>query len=54
MNNMVQDDNNLANMVDSLVNGDTDEAEQSFHNYLKPKLQSTVQPTEDDSSTEDR
>jgi len=46
------ENNNLADMIDRIINDD-DQAEQSFHDYLKPKLQSAIQVNEPEDSNED-
>lgn len=39
-------DNNLSDMIDQLINNEPDQAEQCFHDYLKPKIQSSIQVKE--------
>jgi len=44
---------NLTDMIDSLIDNKPEQAEQCFHDYLKPKLQSTVQATEPDDTNKE-
>jgi hypothetical protein len=50
---MADSNDNLTNMIDQLIDDNSDQAKQSFHDYLKPKLQQTVTPNDDNSTTEE-
>lgn len=47
-------DNNLSDMIDQLINNEPDQAEQCFHDYLKPKIQSVITPQDDNNNIEDQ
>lgn len=45
---------NLTDMIDRLIDNDPEQAEQCFHDYLKPKIQLTVQDPEPDDNNKEQ
>lgn len=43
---MADANDNLPDMIDQLINNEPDQAEQCFHDYLKPKIQSSIETTD--------
>lgn len=51
---MAESNDELADMIDSLIGGNDDQAQVNFHDYLKPKIQSVITPQDDNNNIEDQ